>query len=74
MASANLIILLDGNSFWFKYEEESETYSEGVMDEDKFDEEVLSTNLRTKSKGAMKSSEQLESFLTQLERELLSMG
>ena len=59
---------------WIKYEEESETYSEGVMDEDKFDEEVLSTNLRPKFKGAMKSSEQLESFITQLERELLSIG
>ena len=61
-------------AFRLKYEEGSETDSEGVMEEDKFDEEGLSTNLRPKSKSAMKGSDQLESFLTQLERELLSIG
>ena len=44
------------------------------MEEDKFDEEGLSTNLRPKSKSAMKGSNQLESFLTQVEIELLSIG
>ena len=43
------------------------------MEEDKFDEEGLSTNLRPKSKIAMKGSYQLEIFLTQVERELLSI-
>ena len=43
-----------------KYEEVSETDSEGVMEEkEKFDEEGLNTKLRPKSKSAMKGSEQL---------------
>ena len=37
--------------FWLKYEEGSETDSKGVMEEDKFDEEGISTNLRPKSKN-----------------------
>ena len=60
--------------FWLKYEEVSETDSEGVMEEDKFDEEGLNTNLRPKSESAMQGSYQLESFLTQVERELLPIG
>ena len=61
--------------FWLKYEEGSETDCEGVMEEEgKFDEEGLNTKLRPKSKSAMKGSDQLESFLTQVERELLSIG
>ena len=40
--------------FLLKYEEGRETDSEGVMEEDRFDEEGLITNLRTKSKIAMK--------------------
>ena len=38
------------------------------------DEEGLSTNLRQKSNSAMKGSDQLESFINQLLRELLSIG
>lgn len=61
--------------FWLKYEEGSETDSEGVMEEEEiYDEEGLNTKLRPKSKSAMKGSDQLESFLTQVERELLSIG
>ena len=44
------------------------------MEEDKFDEEGLSTNLRQKSKREMKGSDQLKNFLTQVERKLLSLG
>ena len=44
------------------------------MEEEKIDEEGLSTDLRLKSKSSMKGSYQLENFLTQLERELLSIG
>ena len=44
------------------------------MEEDKFDEEGLNTNLRPKSESAMQGSYQLESFLTQVERELLPIG
>ena len=44
------------------------------MEEEKFDEEVLSTNLRPKSNSAMKNSYQLENFITQLEIEILSIG
>ena len=52
-----------------KYEEGSETDSEGVMEEEEqFNKEGLNTNLRPQSKSAMKGSEQLESFLTQIER------
>ena len=55
--------------FWLKYEEGSETDSEGMMEEEeKFDEEGLNTKLRPKSKSTMKGSEQLEIFLTQVER------
>ena len=60
--------------FWFKYEEGSETNYEGVVEEDKFNKEGLSTNVGPKSKSAMKGSDQLESFLTQVERELISIG
>ena len=61
--------------FWLKYEEGSETDSEGVMEEEEiYDEEGLNTKLIPKSKSAMKGSEQLENFLTQVERELLSIG
>ena len=35
---------------------------------EKYDEEGLNTKLRSKSKSAMKGSEQLEIFLTQVER------
>ena len=44
------------------------------MEKEKFDEEGLSTNLRQKALSAMKVSYQLESFLTKVERELLSIG
>ena len=44
------------------------------MEEETFYEEGLSTNLIPKSKIAMKGSQELESFLTQVERERLSMG
>ena len=44
------------------------------MEEDKLYEEGLSTNLISKWNSAIKSSYQLESFLTQVERELLSIG
>ena len=61
--------------FWLKYKEGSETDSEGVMEEEeKIDEEGLNTNLRPKYKSEMKGSEQLEMFLTQAEKELLSIG
>ena len=40
----------------------------------KIDKEGLNTKLRPKSKSAMKGSEQSKSFLTQVERELLSIG
>ena len=53
-----------------KYEEGSGIYSEGLMEGDKLDEEGLSTNLRPKSKSAMKVSDHLERFLTQVKREL----
>ena len=43
------------------------------MEEDKFDEEDLSTNMRPKYNSAMKVSDQLEKFLTQVERKLLSV-
>ena len=43
------------------------------MEEDKFDEEDLSTNMRPKYNSAMKVSDQLEKFLTQVERKLLSI-
>ena len=57
------------HQFWLKYEEESETDSEGVMEEEgKFDEEGLNTKLGPKSKSKMKGSEQLEIFLTKVER------
>ena len=59
---------------WLKYEEGSEADSEQVTEEEKFYEEGLSTNLRPKSESEMKGSWELESFLTQLERELLSIG
>ena len=40
--------------FWLKYEEGSETDSEGVMEEEEiYDEEGLNTKLRPKSKSAM---------------------
>ena len=45
-----------------------------MIAEDKFYEGGLGTNLRPKSKTTMKVSDQLESVLTQLERELLSIG
>ena len=55
--------------FWLKYEEERETDSEGVMEEENFfDEEGLNTKLRPQYNSAMKGSEQLEMFLTQVER------
>ena len=38
------------------------------MKEDKLDEEGLITNLRPKSKSAVKGSYQLETFLTLIER------
>ena len=44
------------------------------MEEEKIDEEGLSTNLIPRSKSATKGSDQSESFLTQVERELLSIG
>ena len=44
------------------------------MEEDKFDEEGLNTNLRPKYKSVMKGSDQLECFLTKVEGELLSIG
>ena len=40
---------------------------ERVMEGNTFDKEGLSTNLGPTSKSAMKCSEQLESFLTQIE-------
>ena len=44
------------------------------MEEDEnFDKEGLNNNLRPKSKSAMKGSEELENFLTQVERELISI-
>ena len=42
------------------------------MEEETFDEEGISTNLIPKYKSAIKDSYQVESFLAQLERELLS--
>ena len=45
-----------------------------IEEEERFDEEGLNTKLRPKYKSAMKGSEQLESFLTQVERELLYNG
>ena len=57
-----------------KYEEGSETDSVGVMEEEeKMDEGGLNTKLRPKSKSEMKSSDQLESFLKKVERELLTI-
>ena len=50
-----------------KQEEGSETDYEEVTEKDKLDEEGLTTNLRTKYKSEMKGSDQLESFLTQVE-------
>ena len=44
------------------------------MEEEKCDEQGLSTNFRPKSKSEMKGSDQLESFITQLQRELVSIG
>ena len=44
------------------------------MEKDKFDEEGLNTNLIPKLKSAMKGSDQLKTFLTQLEIELLYIG
>ena len=44
------------------------------MEEDKLDEEGLSANLRQQSKRAMKGSDQLDTFITQVEREILSIG
>ena len=61
------------DEIWLKYKEGSEIDSEGVMEEDKFDEEDLSTNMRPKYNSAMKVSDQLEKFLTQVERKLLSV-
>ena len=44
--------------FWLKYEEGSETDSEGVMEEEeKYYEEGLNTKLRPNSKSSMKGSE-----------------
>ena len=57
-----------------KCEEVSETYSVEVMEEKFLDEEGLSNYLRTKYNSEMKGLDQRESFLTQLERELLSIG
>ena len=45
-----------------------------MEEEEIYDEEGLNTKLRPKSKSAMKGSEQVESFLKQVERELLSIG
>ena len=45
-----------------------------MEEEEHFDKEGLNNKLRPKPKSAMKGSEQLESFLTQVERELLSIG
>ena len=45
-----------------------------MTEEDKFDQEGPSTTLRPKSRSAMKGSDQLESVLIQVERELLSIG
>ena len=42
--------------FWLKYEEGSGADYEVVMEEEKFYEEGLITNLRPKSKSAMKGS------------------
>ena len=44
-----------------------------MTEEDNFYEEGLSTNMRPKSNSAMKVSDQLEKFLTQVERKLLSV-
>ena len=44
------------------------------MEEDKFDEEVLSTKIRQKSKSAIKGSDKFKSFRTQVEREILFIG
>ena len=49
-----------------------ETSSE--EEEEEFDKEGLGTQLRPKSKGALRGSEDLENFLSQLERKLLSVG
>ena len=45
-----------------------------MEEEESFDEEGLNTKLRPKYKSEMKGLEQLESFLIQVERELLSIG
>ena len=45
-----------------------------MEEEEKIDEEGLNTKLRPKYKSSMHGSEQLESFLTQVERELISIG
>ena len=58
---------------WLKYEEGGETDSEGVMEKDNFDKKGISNNLRPKSKSSMKGSDKLESFLTQVKIELLSI-
>ena len=42
-------------------------------EEEEFDKEGLGTQLRPKSKGEFRGSEYLENFLTQSERELLSV-
>ena len=43
-------------------------------EEEEFDKEGLGTQLRPKSKGAFRGSEELENLLSQLEREILSVG
>ena len=43
-------------------------------EEEEFDKEGLGTQLIPKSKGAFRGSEDLDNILTQLERELLSVG
>ena len=48
--------------------------SSSEEEEEDFDEEGLGTQLRPKSKGAQKCSDELEDLLSLLERELLSVG
>ena len=48
--------------------------SSSEEEEEEFDKEGLGNQLRSKYKGAFRGSEELENFLSQLQRELLSVG
>ena len=60
--------------FWIRNKNVDMEETSSEEEEEEFVKEGLGTQLKPKSKGAFRGSEDLENFFTQLERELLSVG